>query len=106
MGPAASRRPCFCSNNAAYRACALEYVRRRPPRHASSIVEPCSEDPQPLCNETIIGIGACKAKRHDGGSSTAGGGYVYYSRTDGGCAGVLPCRAHACPVCLDGRGFN
>src|SRR6476646_7115673 len=26
---------------------------------------------QPLCNETIIGIGACKASRHDGGSKGA-----------------------------------
>src|SRR5215831_171368 len=33
----------------------------------------------------------CTARRHDGGSSAAGAGHVYYSRTDGGGPGVSPC---------------
>src|SRR5262249_52975465 len=48
----------------------------------------------------------CKARRHDGGSSPAGGGHVYHSRTDGGGPGVPPCRAHGSAVWLDGRGFD
>src|SRR3974377_12339 len=48
----------------------------------------------------------CKARRHDAGSSAAGGGHDYHSRTDGRGPGVSPRRANGSPVSLDGRGFN